>query len=110
MEYTGRIVRIGTTEVVSDKFKKRPFVVTDGAASYPQNILFELNQDKCDLIEPFKVGEEVQIKFNLKGRDWTDKEGKVKTFNTLQAWALLKTGEASKPEKFTPAPDDGLPF
>lgn len=111
MEYQGTIVRIKPTTQVSEKFKKREFVVTDGAASYPQNIQFELHQDRCDLIEPFKEGDQINIKFNLKGRDWADKEGVIKTFNTLQAWALTKVeGEKFKNETFTPIESDGLPF
>lgn len=110
-EFTGKIVRIGETEQVSDKFKKRSFVVTDGRDQYPQNIQFELHQDKTDIIDVFKVGDEAKVKFNLRGRDWTDKEGAVKTFNTLQCWALLKLeGEKFKGETLTPSEDDGLGF
>lgn len=113
MEYTGRIVRIGQTQQVSEKFSKREFVVTDGAASYPQNIQFELHQDRCDLIDKFKEGDEVNIKFNLKGRDWQNPQGQIKTFNTLQAWAVVKVeGDKFKGESLVPTPDEpsDLPF
>lgn len=102
MEFNGSIVRIGQTEVVSDKFQKRAFVVSDNHDQYPQNIQFELQQTKCDTIDSFKVGDAVRVSFNLRGRDWTDKEGVVKTFNTLQAWAIVKAGSA---EKKTPGDD-----
>lgn len=114
MEYSGRIVRIGQTQQVSEKFKKLEFVVTDGAASYPQNIQFELHQDRCDLIDKFEEGDEVNIKFNLKGRDWTNPQGQVKTFNTLQAWAIVKIeSDKFQGESLIPDPDrdqDSLPF
>lgn len=111
MEYTGTIKRIGTTQVVSDKFRKRDLVLTDNAATYPQSIIFELHQDRVDLADPFKPGDEVTVKFNLKGRDWTNPQGETKTFNTLQAWAIVKIeGEKFKGETITPTPDDDLPF
>ena len=102
MEFTGKIIRIGQTEQVSDKFRKRPFVISDGHDQYPQHILFELNQDRCDVIDSFKEGDMVSVKFNLRGRDWTDKEGTVKTFNTLQAWAIIKKEAATSPEGSNP--------
>jgi len=40
----------------------------------------------------------VRVSFNLKGREWTNKEGEVKTFNTLQAWAIVKLTEKKKEE------------
>lgn len=99
MEFNGSIVRIGETEIVSDKFQKRQFVVTDNHDQYPQHILFELQQTKCDTIDSFKVGDAVRVSFNLRGRDWTDKEGVVKTFNTLVAWAIVKAGSTTKKEE-----------
>src|SRR5690606_33401473 len=77
------------TARVSDKFQKREFVVEYAEnPSYPEYIKFELIQDKCDLIDSFKVNQPIQVHFNLKGRKWTDPQGSVKYFNTLQAWKL----------------------
>lgn len=99
MEFNGSIKRIGQTIVVSDKFSKREFTVVDKPESeYPQIVQFELHKDKCDTIDSFKVGDAVRVSFNLRGRDWTDKEGVVKTFNTLVAWAIVKAGTAKKEE------------
>jgi len=55
---------------------------------YPEFIKFELIQDKCDLIDNLKVDQEVDVHFNLKGRKWTDPQGEVKYFNSLQAWRI----------------------
>lgn len=112
MEFQGSIVRIEATEQVSEKFKKRIFTLTDGAASYPNTIQFELHQDRTDLISPFKIGDTVNVKFNLKGRDWTDpKTNTVKTFNTLQAWAITKVaGEVFAGESLVPDTNSDLGF
>lgn len=110
MEYQGTVVKIGQTVQVSDKYKKREFVVTDNAKSYPQFIMFQLAQDKCDIIEPIKIGDEVTVKFNLRGREWKNPNGEVKYFNTLDTWAIIKLKDAEPEVTLVPTPDDDLPF
>lgn len=84
---TGTIKSIGQTIQVSDKFKKREFVL-ETTETHPQFILFELNQDKCDIIDVYHEGQKVSVEYNLRGRQWTNNQGEVKTFNTLQAWKI----------------------
>lgn len=122
MEITGKIKVKGNVQQVSDKFKKREFVLTDDSSQYPQFIQFELTQDKCSILDGFNVGDEVKVLFNLRGREWTSKEGQVKYFNTLQAWRLEKVGamsSTSSNDSFADAPPasfaagsdtDDLPF
>lgn len=89
MQVHGQITTINLTEKVSERFSKREFVLTtDQSTPYPQTILFELQQDKCDIIDAYNVGQEVSVDFNLKGRQWTNPQGEVKTFNTLSAWKI----------------------
>jgi len=121
MDITG-ILKLKTNEQqVSDKFKKREFVLTDNSSQYPQHIQFELTQDKCPIIDAFKEGEEIKVYFNIRGREWTNKEGQVKFFNSLQAWKIesLKGSGTSKAsaneepmETFTAKAEesDDLPF
>ena len=89
MDIKGKLVDIFDTTRVSDKFQKREFIVEYAEnPSYPEYIKFELIQDKCDLLDNYKVNQPIQVHFNLKGRKWTDPQGTVKYFNTLQAWKL----------------------
>lgn len=89
MQVHGLIDSIGTEEQVSEKFRKREFVlIIDHDKTYPQTILFELHQDKTDIIDAYKVGQIVSVDFNLKGRQWKDKNGDTKTFNSLVAWKI----------------------
>ena len=91
MDITG-IIKVKSNEVqVSDKFKKREFVLTDNSSQYPQHIQFELTQDKCSLLDSYQVGDEVKVYFNIRGREWTNNEGQVKYFNSMQAWHFLLT-------------------
>ena len=75
------------TQVISEKFSKREFVI-ETTDQYPQQVMFQLTQDKCELLSAFKVGNQVQVSFNLRGREWTSPAGEVKYFNTLEAWRL----------------------
>lgn len=70
-------------------FKKREFVVEYAEnPQYPEFIKFELIQDKCEQLDGFNVGQELDIAFNLKGRKWTNPKGEVVYFNSLQAWRI----------------------
>ncbi len=131
-QITGILKVKGAEQVVSEKFKKREFVLTDNQSQYPQHLSFQLAQDKCSLIDGFEVGQEIKVSFNLRGREWNDpKSGQMKYFNSLDAWrietnmasapatgnsnTLSQTGNVSTPAA-TPvfsasaADDDDLPF
>lgn len=93
MEVTGVIKFIGQTEEVSASFKKRDIVVTT-EEQYPQDISVQFVQDKCSLLDKFKIGESVSIGINLRGREWTSPKGEVKYFNTIQGWKINKESDA----------------
>ncbi len=118
MELTGTIKVKSAEQQVSEKFRKREFVITDNSSQYPQHIMFQLTQDRCGLIESYNVGDEIKVYFNLRGREWTSPKGEVKYFNTLEAWRLEAANKSantsSSTEKAVPsmneAPVDDLPF
>jgi hypothetical protein len=88
MDITGTLKVINDTKQVSDKFKSREFVLTDNSSQYPQHISFQLTQDKCNLLDGKAIGTRVTVHFNLRGREWTNPQGEVKYFNSLEAWRL----------------------
>ncbi|MDZ4330475.1 MAG: DUF3127 domain-containing protein, partial [Flavobacterium sp.] len=105
MEVTGKIKMIDQTkEVGSGGFKKRDVVVTTDE-QYPQHILVQFVQDKCDLLNGFQVGEPVKIDINLRGREWTNPQGETVYFNTIQGWRIGKLqAEASFAAQMPPMP------
>ena len=119
MEITGTL-KVKSNEVqVSDKFKKREFVITDNSSQYPQHIQFQLTQDRCGLIENYKLGDEIKVFFNLRGREWKNPQGEIKYFNSLEAWRLEAgasqntSSSSANDSKAVPALDaqsDDLPF
>ena len=95
-ELIGKIKFIGAEKQVSEKFKVREFVVTiDG--DYPQHIQFQAANDKCDLLNSYTTGSDVKVAFNLRGREWTNPQGEVKYFNSLDAWRIDAATSDSAP-------------
>ena len=87
MEIKGIIKKISETVQISDRFRKREFVVEYSSnPDYPQPLQFEMVQDRCELLDSFHEGQEVEVHFDLRGREWTSPQGEVKYFNSLQAW------------------------
>lgn len=120
MDITG-ILKVKTeAQQVSEKFRKREFVLTDNSSQYPQHISFQLTQDKCSLLDQYNVGDEMKVHFNLRGREWTSPKGEIKYFNTLEAWRIeggsgggnnTAATTMSNVSTFTAAADgDDLPF
>jgi Domain of unknown function (DUF3127) len=104
-EITGKVIDILPVNQVSDKFKKREFVIekkdAGGAAVFIDYIKFQLVQDKCDLINESFLNEEVKIWFNLKGNKW-ERDGKINYFTNLDAWKIEKTSSAGREQNIPP--------
>lgn len=98
-EITGKVIDISPVNQVSDKFKKREFVIekkeSGGAAVFIDYIKFQLIQDKCELINESFLNEDVKIWFNLKGNKW-ERDGKINYFTNLDAWKIEKTASAPR--------------
>jgi hypothetical protein len=87
MQLTGKIKVIKPIQQVSDKFKKQELVLTtDG--QYPDDILVEFQQDKCTILDKYKIGQAVTISINIKGREWINPQGEAKYFNTIVGWRI----------------------
>jgi hypothetical protein len=98
MEISGKIKVINPTKEVSDSFKKRELVVTT-EEQYPQHILIDFIQDKCAVLDSYKVGDGVSVSINVRGKEYTNKNGEVNYFNQLQGWKIERTGSAVPPEQ-----------
>tara|TARA_R110000868_G_scaffold339087_3_gene599840 strand:+ start:717 stop:1115 length:399 start_codon:yes stop_codon:yes gene_type:complete len=110
MEIKGKLIEKSETANVTASFKKREFVLEYAEnPQYPEFVKFELIQDKCDLLDGFNNGQEINVAFNLKGRKWTDPQGVVKYFNSLQAWKLSAAHDiATKPTSKASAEPEAL--
>ena len=104
MELVGKIKWIDETKTYgTNGFRKREVVVTT-EEQYPQHILVEFIQDKCDLLNAFQVGQGVKIGINLKGREWVNPQGETKYFNSVQGWRIDVSEGAVSPTDMPPMP------
>ena len=84
---SGKLIEIFDEHQLSASFKKREFVIEIPDGNYPQQVKFQLVQDKCSLIENYSIGDEIEVQFNLQGKAFT-KNGVTSFFNSLGAWKL----------------------
>lgn len=121
-EITGKVIEVAPVNQVSDKFKKREFVIerkeAGGSAVFVDFIKFQLVQDRCDLINDTFMNEEVKVMFNIRGNKW-ERDGKVNYFTNLDAWKIDRVqSQKSDPNPVQPVNDmpadvsdiDDLPF
>lgn len=88
MDLQGRIKLISDIQSFgTNGFQKREVVITT-EEQYPQHVIFEFTQEKCALLDSFRVGQLVKISFNVRGREWINPQGEAKYFNSLQGWRI----------------------
>ena len=108
LKLNGTIKVIGEKQTFDSGFQKVEFVVTT-EDQYPQDVKFEIVQDKCDdFLKYNKVGKQVEVSFNVRGNEY-----KEKYYFSLSAWKVFGasadatlTNEGSIKEE----PTDDLPF
>ena len=101
-EATGRLHAIFDAEQKTERFRKRDFVLEFAESRYPQYVVFQLTGDRCEALDAFGKGDEVQVEFSLRGREWTSPSGEVRFFNSLDVWEIRRSGEAQVADEEPP--------
>lgn len=105
LKLTGTIKLIGEKQVFESGFQKVEFVITTNDEKYPQDIKFEIVQDKVDdFLKYNKVGSSVDVDFNVRGNEYNGKY-----YVTLSAWKVFKT-DLNASQKQTEAVVEELDF
>lgn len=126
MNFTGKLtsiseVKTGTSN--GNEWASLEFEVTENKEQYPQIGLFSYfkNGEYIDYAKDFKnnfkLGDLVDVDFNLKRVDY-EKNGEAKKFYKTEAWKITKTQSQQNVEAVAskiddvipPADDDDLPF
>ena len=123
METNGKLHAIFDAQQVTERFRKREFVIElADNPRYPQYVQFQLTGDRCEQLDGFSVGDDVQVEFSLRGREWKSPKGEIRYFNSLDVWQIARAGagagddipnfdEPPLPDGPPPGPpDDDLPF
>ena len=88
MEIQGRIKQIFPSQLIGQNgFEKRDLVIVT-QENYPQTIIIQFTQQRCDLLDSLQVGQNVNVYINIRGREWTNPQGETKYFNTIEGWKI----------------------
>jgi len=88
MELTGQIIYIGETGTYGASGFRKRILGLEIPGQYAQKIGVELTQDKCDLLNNYRVGQMVKVSTNLRGNMVEKEFEEPKFFNSLQAWKI----------------------
>lgn len=91
----GAVKLINEVKVISDKFSVREFVITTPDTKYPQDIILSTINDKMSILDSIGVGQEVEVSFNIRGREFNGRY-----YNTLDAWKVTATSNTTKDDDF----------
>lgn len=103
-ELEGKIEVIFEEQQVTERFKKRDFVVAMQNGAYTEQIKLQFTQDRCMLLDEFSVGDRVKVMFNLRGRAY-EKEGRTTYFTNLDAWRISAVSTETSPQGTSSAPE-----
>ena len=106
LEVTGKLIEKYDTQNVSERFRKREFVLEladeINGNVYTNYAKMQLVQNKCDILDRFNVGDVLKVSFNIKGTRY-EKDGRTNYFSNLDAWRVENAANAQ------PAANQGQP-
>lgn len=111
-EVSGKLIEKSGVVEISAKFKKREFVIekmeNSNGFEFVDYIKFQLTQDKCSVLDPFTLGDNIKVSFNLRGRKW-EKDGKLSYFTNLEAWRIENLASGN-PASSSPSSAEDVPM
>lgn len=110
MSITGKIKTILETEEKGN-FRVRKLIVETNE-KYPQVVALDFTQNNVGLLDDpiCKVGNNVEVFYNVRGRAWENREGKTLYFTSLQGWRVREYKEEVTTQDQAPDREDDLPF
>jgi len=104
-EAQGTIKVISDTQTFGSGFTKREFVITT-ESKFPQDIKFELVKEKCDWLDKFATGQQVNVSFDIRGNEYNGKY-----YVNLNCWKIQAGagGGGNQQQAATSAPANDMP-
>jgi single-strand DNA-binding protein len=68
----GKLIKIDDTQEITEKFKKRDFVISTDS-QYPEEIKFEVINNNVNYLDSFNVDDNVKISFIIKGSKYNER-------------------------------------
>ena len=110
MSIKGKVQQITEIEEKGN-FRVRKLVI-ETFEKYPQVVALDFTQNNVGLLDDTicKVGNNVEVFYNVRGRAWENREGKTLYFISLQGWKVKNYLEDVPVEVQAPDREDDLPF
>jgi hypothetical protein len=108
-EIKGKLLVKYPTQQVTEKFRKREFVLeipSGPNGAYTEQIKIQLTQDRCDLLDRYREGADINVSFNLKGRPFTNKHGETVYYTNVEAWRI----DNPRPQEDSMPSSEDFPF
>lgn len=85
MEYVGIITNLIPEELVgANQLRKKAIVVEEiSDREYKGSVVVDFYGDKCDLLNGFKVGDQVKVGLNFRAREYNNKR-----YNGISGWKV----------------------
>ena len=111
-EIIGKIKLIGETQTFDSGFSKRQIVITTNE-QYPQDIPIDFVKDKTEILNSYKIGQDVKVSINIRGNEYNGKY-----YVNLQGWRIESVQNSPKQDlppksedaKLVDEEPDDLPF
>jgi single-strand DNA-binding protein len=90
MEYKlkGKLIVKAEPRQFSEKFRVMDFVIETQDEKYPQKIQFQILNDRIQEMDKFLLGEELEISFDVRGREYAAPGKDTKYYNSLNAYKV----------------------
>ena len=93
----GTIKQVFETKTYGSGFEKRIFWLDDNHPKFRNIFALELWKKDCEMIDSYKVGDQVTAYIDIKGIYWQEDGKGEMVKNTLKCWNLEKDGKTFKP-------------
>lgn len=110
MQITGKVHRIEqptSREYNGKTYKEQKVIVELTEGQYTQHIRCNISRD--NLIGKLQVGEVITADINLRGREYTNKQGRLANFTSIEIWRVSTEGVAQTTPQTT-IDDNDIPF
>lgn len=110
MNIKGKIKEIFKINQIKETFRKREFVIEYADnPNYPQMLKFELVNDNCSMIDGYQIGDEIEVDFDIRGREWINPKGEKVYFTSLSAFRLRKINSSDNSDNSDPPSPGNIP-
>jgi len=110
MSIKGKVKTITEVEEKGN-FRVRKLII-ETMDKYPQVVALDFTQNNVGLLDDpvCKIGNNVEVFYNVRGRAWENREGKTLYFTSLQGWRVREYKEEVSTQDQAPDREDDLPF